>query len=117
MTERDSQIETYRKLNRGHLSVQSLLVRQFSADGEVSQSIEVVLGDELEDTLVYVFTGIRDLRIADLHPGVKCKLEIVNIASRQFEGLKYQVFNGDQDFTLSFWCREFVASHSPANRL
>jgi hypothetical protein len=113
MTELDSRIETYHKLSHGYLSVRSLVVRQFSAEhGWASQSMEVVLGDEIENKLVLIFADVRDLRIADLHPGVKCHLQIINIVSRQFEGLKYQVFNKEQDFTLSFYCREFNAAET-----
>jgi len=113
-SEQDLRLEAYRIMSQGYLPVMSLTVRQFTVEsGEFLQSVEVVLGDEKSHELQLAFAGVRDLRIANLRPGVKCRLEIIRIEAHQLEGLRYQVHNVEQDFTLSFYCREFNAIQTP----
>jgi hypothetical protein len=69
--------------------------------------IGIVRNPQKGHELQLAFAGVRDLRIADLRPGVKCQLEILRIDAQQLEGLRYQVHNLEQDFTLSFYCSEF----------
>jgi|SRR5580704_2595617 hypothetical protein len=113
-SEQDSRLQAYRNMSQNYLTVMSLTVRQFSVEsGEFLQSVEVVLGDEKSHELQLAFAGVRDLRVADLRPGVKCRLAITRIEAHQLEGLRYQVHNMEQDFTLSFYCQEFNAIQSP----
>ena len=53
------------------------------------------------------FTGIQDLKLSNLHPGTKRQLEIISVIPDQLEGLRYRVFNIEQDFGLSFYCADF----------
>src|SRR5215813_8701964 len=99
-SEQDLRLEEYREVSRSFLPLISLRIHHFSMDsGELLQSVEVELGDE-NNSLQLRFAGVRELRIADLRPGVKCRLEIVRISDRQLEDLRYQVQNVEQDFTL-----------------
>jgi len=107
-SEQDLRLEAYRSMSQSCLPLMCLTVRQVPVEsGEFLQSVEVVLGDEKGHELQLAFAGVRDLRIADLRPGVKCQLEILRIDAQQLEGLRYQVHNLEQDFTLSFYCSEF----------
>lgn len=117
-SEQDLRLEAYRKMSQSYLAVMSLTVRQFSVESnELRQSVEVELGDERNKELLYLsFAGVRDLRISDLRPGVKCRLEITRIEDRQLESLRYRVHNIEQDFTISFYCMEFNAAQSPILR-
>jgi hypothetical protein len=107
-SEQDLRLEAYRSMSQSYLPLMCLTVRQVPVEsGEFLQSVEVVLGDEKGHELQLAFAGVRDLRIVDLRPGVKCQLEILRIDAQQLEGLRYQVHNLEQDFTLSFYCSEF----------
>ena len=58
--------------------------------------------------LAIQFSGVVDLKVARLHPGTMCLLQIASVVHAQLENIRYQVFNGEQDFTLSFYCRDFA---------
>jgi hypothetical protein len=70
-----------------------------------------LLNDGLLETVMLEFSGLRQLQLADLHPGSRCHLDISPVASDQMEGLAYCVSNVEQDFTLSFYCADFHVSH------
>src|SRR5580698_6187648 len=63
-----------------------------------------------EQTVSLTFTGLRQLRLADLDPGKSCLLTISSVAQDQMDRIRYRVFNIEQDLTLAFYCVDFVFS-------
>lgn len=59
---------------------------------------------------IAIFTGLRELRLADLHPGSHRILKVLSVIQAQLEGIRYRVFNMEQDFTLAFYCADFEFS-------
>ena len=107
MSEIDIKIEKYLAMKLGYLPVMALTVRH--TDPDTAQScqsltLELLKGEQI---VTLAFSGLRQLRIADLHPGSSCILDIKSVAHDQMEGLRYRVFNLEQDLTLSFYCADF----------
>jgi hypothetical protein len=67
--------------------------------------------DDLSESISLTFANVHQLQIADLHPGCACYLNILPIASRQWEGIRYKVHSLGQSFTLSFYCGSFEIEH------
>ena len=77
--------------------------------GEPSQAIQIeMLKPNSLNKLTIQFSGVVDLKIANLHPGSNCLLQITSVADDQMEGIRYRVFNDEQDLTLSFYCGDFT---------
>jgi len=113
MSQADLKIENYRAMKLGLLPVVAISVRQPAppvAEGHQSLSIEL-LNNRLREHVVLEFSGLRQLRLADLHSGVLCYLDVSSVVSDQMEGLRYRVSNIEQDFTLSFYCADFSVSN------
>lgn len=101
----DAKVERYEALRLGYLPILALTIRHTIA-GQ-SLTLELLKG---EQTVSLTFTGLRELRLADLRPGQTCLLNISSVAQDQWEGIRYRVFNGEQDLTLSFYCADFEVS-------
>ena len=93
----------------GYLSVLTIDIEQVPSEiGEPRQSIFLeLLKKRSSGRIALRFTGVQDLKIERIHPGTVCHLEIVSVAADQLEGLRFQVFNDEQDFVLSFYCFDF----------
>lgn len=106
----DSKVEKYEALRWGYLPILALTIRHTipptSRTGQ-SLTLELLKG---ERTVSLTFTGLRELRIADLGPSSSCLLRISSVAQDQWEGIRYRVSNGEQDFTLTFYCADFEFS-------
>jgi len=102
----DAKIEKYHALKLGYLPVVALTIRHSVPPTGHAQSLvlELLKG---EQTVALTFTGLRQLRLADLHPGSHCLLEVSSVAQDQLEGIRYRVFNTEQDLTLAFYCANF----------
>jgi len=102
----DAKVQKYEALRLGYLSVAALTIRHTFSPRSQSQSLtlELLKG---EQTVSLTFTGLRQLRLAELGPGSSCLLKIVSMAQDQWEGIRYRVFNGEQDLTLAFYCVDF----------
>ncbi len=113
MSQADSKIENYRSMKLGYLPLVSISVRHTAPPAaEASQSLTVeLLNDRRREHVVLEFSGLRQLCLADLHPGVLCHLDIRSVVPDQMEGLCYRVANMEQDLTLSFYCADFKASN------
>jgi hypothetical protein len=106
----DAKIEKYAAIKLGLLPVAGLTIRQtLPQTGESRQSLTVELLKG-EQTVSLTFSGLRQLCLADLHPGSLCFLKISSVAQDQMEGVRYRVCNAEQDFTLSFYCADFKFS-------
>ena len=106
----DAKVEKYEALRLGYLPVVALTIRHTTPPRrQPSQSLtlELLRGEQL---VSLTFTGLRQLRLADLGPGKSCLLTISPVAQDQWEGIRYRVFNGEQDLTLSFFCADFEFS-------
>jgi len=110
-----SEIENYHRMNPAYLRVLRVQIDQIPFElGDSSQSLGIeLLKENLLGRLVFTFVGVQSLRIADIHPGSLCTLQIVPLSERQLENIRYQIFNGEQDLTLSFYCRDFHLSELP----
>jgi hypothetical protein len=88
------------------------MAQQHQPVAPISQSSQSLTLELLngEQTLRLEFTGLRQLRLPDLHPGSLCFLNISSVAGDQMEGIRYRVSNGEQDLTLAFYCADFVFS-------
>jgi hypothetical protein len=108
-------MDVYRSMKLGYLRILALKVTQIPFElGESSQSVCVeLLKNDLSGKLCISFRGVQMLRIANIHPGSLCFLEIVSLAGHQLEGIRYQVFNPEQDLTLSFYCQDFEVLEFP----
>jgi hypothetical protein len=106
----DAKIEKYHATKWGYWPVAALAIRHsIDQAGQGSQSLTLeLLRDERLVSLR--FTGLRQLQLADLHPGSHCLLEILSVAKDQWEGVRYRVFNIEQDLTLRFYCADFEFS-------
>jgi hypothetical protein len=104
-----SRLENYRRMRLQHLRVLTIDIEQVPSEmGEPRQSIFLVLLKErCSGRIALRFTGVQDLKIESIHPGTVCHLEIVSVADDQLEGLRFRVFNDEQDFVLSFHCFDF----------
>ena len=103
----DEKLEKYEALRLGYLSVAALTIRHtFLPTNHPGQSLtlELVKG---EQTVVLRFTGLQQLRLAGLSLRSSCLLTIVSVAQDQWEGIRYRVFNQEQDLTLAFYCADF----------
>jgi hypothetical protein len=78
-------------------------------NGSANQSLtlELLKG---EQTVSLIFTGLRELRLADLHPGSHCILKVLSVIEDQLEGIRHRVFNMEQDFTMAFYYADFEFS-------
>ena len=105
----DSKIADYYRKNLGFLSVLSLQISQVPSElGDHSQSVHLeLLRTEPLRKVTIRFSAVVQLKIADLHPGTKCLLQIESTADAQMENIRYRIFNGEQDLTLSFYCLDF----------
>jgi hypothetical protein len=94
----------------GYLPVVDLVIRHtIPPRNEPNQSLtlELLKG---EQTVSLTFTGLRQLRLADLGPGSSCCLKILPVVQDQWEGIRYRVFNEEQTPTLAFYCTDFEFS-------
>ena len=79
----------------------ALTIRQNVAPtAQSSESLTLELL-KVEQTIRLEFTGLRqlrlaDLHLADLHPGSLCFLDISSVARDQMEGIYYRVFNAER---------------------
>jgi hypothetical protein len=82
--------------------------------GEPRQSVHLeLLKERCSGKIALKFTGVQDLKIQRIHPGTTCHLEIVSVVNEQLEGLRFRVFNDEQDFLLSFYCFDFEIDELP----
>jgi hypothetical protein len=103
----DAKVEKYEALRLGYLSVVALTIRHtIPPISQPSQSLTLELRKG-EQTVSLTFTGLRQLRLADLGPGSSCFLKIVPVVQDQWEGIRYRVFNEEQSPTLAFYCTDF----------
>jgi hypothetical protein len=105
----DAKIEQYHALKLGYLPITALTIRHSVPPTGWAQSLIVEL-QKGEQTVAITFIGLRQLRIADLHPGSHCLLDVLSVASDQWEGIRYRGFNIEQDLTLAFYCADFEIS-------
>lgn len=112
VTAAESHIEKYNAMSANNLRVLALLVDQIPFElGEPSQSLILeMLKKNLSGKISITFLGVQNLRVADVHPGCLCCLNITSVVADQLEGLSYHVHNTEQDLTLSFYCRDFEVS-------
>jgi hypothetical protein len=110
MSHVDAKIEKYQATGLNNLPVTSLTIHQIVpqlGDAQQALTLELLRG---EQTVTLAFTGLRQLRLANLHPGSLCGLNISSVADAQMEGLRYRVSNAEQDLTLDFYCADFEIS-------
>jgi hypothetical protein len=106
----DAKVEKYEALRLGYLPVAALTIRHtIPPTSHAGQSLTLELL-KAEQTVLLRFRGLQQLRLADLGPGSLCLLTILSVAQDQWEGIRYRVFNGEQDLTLSFYCADFEVS-------
>ena len=104
----EAKIDAYYRCVRGCSRVLTLTVNHLLELDEPRQKVTLDLLDDESDRAVRLsFEGVQSLRIGNIHQGITCYLSIRSIAEDQLEGLKYEVHNGEQDFTLSFVCTSF----------
>jgi hypothetical protein len=110
MATSDPKINDYDRLQLGDLRVLSFQITQVPFElGESSQAVQIeLLRRDCLRKIAIQFSNVVELKIADLHPGVNCRLYIVSIADAQMDGIRYLVFNGEQDLTLRFHCEDFT---------
>ena len=106
----DAKIERYEALRLGYLPILAVTICHAlppaSGSGQ-SLILELLKG---EQTVSFTFTGLRQLRLADLDPGKSCLLTISSVAQDQMDRIRYRVFNIEQDLTLAFYCVDFEFS-------
>jgi hypothetical protein len=106
----DVKIEKFEALRLGYGPIVALAIRHTlppaSRPGQ-SLTLELLKG---EQTVSLTFTGLRDLRLADLGPSSLCVLRVLSVVQDQWEGVRYRVFNMEQDLTLAFYCADFEFS-------
>jgi len=103
----DAKVEKYEALRLGYLPVAALTIRHTippTSHASQSLTLELLQG---EQTVSLRFSGLQQLRLADLGPGSLCSLRILSVAQDQWEGIRYRVFNGEQDLTRAFYCADF----------
>ena len=103
----DAKVEKYEALRLGYLPVAAMTIRQtIPPTSHASQSLTLEL-QKGEQTVTLRFTGLQELRLADLGPGSSCFLKILPVVQDQWEGIRYRVFNEEQNPTLAFYCTDF----------
>jgi hypothetical protein len=103
----DTQIGKYEVLRLGYLPIAGMTIRHtIPSSSHASQSLilDLLRGEQIVSLR---FTGLQQLRLANLGPGSSCLLTILSVAQDQWEGIGYRVFNGEQDLTLAFYCADF----------
>jgi hypothetical protein len=105
----DAKVEKFEALRLGYLPIVALTIRHIIPPTGPDQSLtlELLKG---EQTVSLTFTGLRQLRLADLGPGTSCLLRISSVAQDQWERIRYRVSNTEQDLTLAFYCADFEFS-------
>jgi len=106
----DAKVEKFEALRLGYLPIVALTIRHTipaTLRSGQSLTLELLKG---ERTVSLLFTGLRALRLEDLHPGQSCLLNISSVAQDQWEGIRYRVFNEEQYPTLAFYCVDFEFS-------
>ena len=106
----DAKIEKYEALRLGYLPVAALTIRHTippTSHASQSLTLELLKG---EQTVSLRFTGLQQLRLENLGPGSSCLLTILSVVQDQWEGIRYRVFNGEQDLRLAFYCGDFEIS-------
>jgi hypothetical protein len=106
----DLRIGKYRRAVKSRFTrVLALSIRHVvSPQSDARQSLTLELApDDFSESISLTFADVRQLQIADLHPGTACYLNIVPMASRQWDGIRYKVHSLEQDLTLSFYCGSF----------
>lgn len=113
----NSPIDDYRKRQLGYLPILAIRIHQIPYElGDPRQSLSIeLLKKDRSGAFLIDFGNVRDLQIQGVHPGTNCILIIESVAADQLEALRYRVFNGEQDFKLSFYCYEFEVSERPLN--
>ena len=106
----DAKVQKYEALKLGYLPILSLTIRHTipptSRSGQ-SLTLELLEGERI---VALTFTGLKELRLADLGPGKSSLLRISSVAQDQWEGIRYRVSNMEQDLTLAFYCADFEVS-------
>jgi|SRR6185503_781548 len=103
----DAKVEKYHAIKWGYLPVVALTIsHSIDQTGPHRQSLTLELLKD-EKTVSLRFTGLRHLQLADLSPSSHCLLEILSVAQDQWEGVRYRVFNIEQELTLRFYCADF----------
>ena len=106
----DAKVQKYDALKLGYLPILSLTIRHtIPPDNPIGQSLtlELLRGERI---VSLTFTGLKELRLADLSPGSSCLLRISSVTPDQWEGIRYRVSNGEQDLALAFYCADFDVS-------
>ncbi len=106
----NAKVQRYEALKLGYLPIQSLTIRHTippTIRSGQSLTLELLKGERI---VSLTFTGLKELRLADLGPGSSCLLRISAVAQDQWEGVLYRVSNEEQDFTLAFYCADFEVS-------
>ncbi len=104
----DAKVKEYESARLGYLPILALTVRHTAPPaGSQSLSLELMKDGQI---VSLTFAGLRQLRLADIGPGSHCLLNILPVAKDQMEGIRYRVFNGEQDLTLAFYCADFEFS-------
>lgn len=106
----DAKVQKYETLKLGYLPILSLsILHTIPPTGRSGQSLTLELLKR-EQVVSLTFTGLKELRLADLGPGSSCLLRISSVAQDQWEGIRYRVSNIEQDLTLAFYCADFEFS-------
>ena len=115
MTAVDAKIVEYRRRHGGYLRILEACIHQVPYElGESRQSLVIsLLEEDHAHKLSTRFTNVVQLKIDQIHPGCSCHLQIVSVAADQLEGLRYHVFNDEQDVTISFYCHDFETIRAP----
>ena len=79
----------------GFLRVLSVHIEQVPCElGEPRQIICLeLLNKNCSGKIALKFTGVHDLKIERVHPGITCGLQIVSVADGQLEGLRFYCFD------------------------
>ena len=106
----DVKIEKFEALRLGYGPIVALTIRHTlppaSRPGQ-SLTLELLKG---EQTVSLTFTGLCELRLADLGPSSLCVLRVLSVVQDQWEGIRYRVLNMEQHLTLAFYCADFEFS-------
>lgn len=104
-----AKIEKFEALGLGHGPIVALTIRHtFPPASQPSQSLTLELLKS-DGTVSVTFIGVRELRLADIDPN-PCVLKILSVSQDQWEGIRYRVFNMEQNLTLAFYCADFEFS-------
>jgi hypothetical protein len=107
----NAKIEQYAEaLRAGFVRVLAVSIRHTLYN---EQSLTLELTSEAQsESIVLTFLNVAQLRLDNLHPGTACYLAVRHISSDQWEAISYQICSLEQDFTLSFFCRDFEISRT-----